>query len=153
MNRTWFSFALILIILSSTLVAAIFFDFIPIRTSGPINETGPLAERPAGLLEPRAISKAEDVRDPDLPPGIQVKFVDVTEKSGIHFVHFYGHTEMEYIMETTGSGIGWLDYDQDGLMDLFIVQGGAFPVSGGLRFAPVSPSDSRQPGKSPLTTH
>jgi hypothetical protein len=35
---------------------------------------------------------------------------------------------MEYIMETLGSGVAWLDYDQDGLMDLFIVQGSSFPT-------------------------
>ena len=29
-------------------------------------------------------------------------------------------------MDQTGSGLGWLDYDQDGLMDLFLVQGAAF---------------------------
>src|SRR5262249_5013991 len=31
-----------------------------------------------------------------------------------------------YIMDETGSGIGWLDYDQDGLLDLFLVQGSTF---------------------------
>jgi hypothetical protein len=65
---------------------------------------------------------------PELPNGIQVNFVDVTKESGIQFSHFDGHTEMEYIMETLGSGLAWLDYDQDGLMDLFLVQGSTFPV-------------------------
>jgi hypothetical protein len=74
-----------------------------------------------------AIPMSPIVQEPELPHGIRVKFVDVTESSGIQFVHFDGHTEMEYIMETMGSGIGWLDYDQDGLMDLFIVQGATFP--------------------------
>jgi len=33
---------------------------------------------------------------------------------------------MEYIMDQTGSGLAWIDYDQDGLLDLFLVQGWAF---------------------------
>jgi len=61
-----------------------------------------------------------------LPPGVQIQFVNVTGKAGIHFQHFDGRTEKEYIMETMGSGLGWLDYDQDGLMDLFLVQSSVF---------------------------
>jgi hypothetical protein len=33
---------------------------------------------------------------------------------------------MQYIMDQTGAGLAWLDYDQDGLMDLFLVQGSTF---------------------------
>jgi hypothetical protein len=33
---------------------------------------------------------------------------------------------MQYIMDQTGSGLGWIDYDQDGLLDLFLVQGSTF---------------------------
>src|SRR6516225_9895397 len=50
-------------------------------------------------------------------PGVEIRFADVTKQAGIDFTHFDGRTEMEYIVETMGSGIGWLDYDQDGLMD------------------------------------
>jgi hypothetical protein len=65
-------------------------------------------------------------KEVELPAGIQIKFVDVTQAANIHFEHFDGHTEKEYIMETMGSGLGWLDYDQDGRMDLFLVQGSTF---------------------------
>jgi hypothetical protein len=64
--------------------------------------------------------------NPDPPNGIRIQFTDVTNRAGIDFNHFDGHTENEYIMETMGSGVGWLDYDQDGLMDLFLVQGSSF---------------------------
>ena len=77
-------------------------------------------------------SQAE--RELGLPGGGQVSFADVTAKAGIRFEHFDGHTEMEYIMETLGAGLAWLDYDQDGLMDLFLVQGSTFvPPLGGNR--------------------
>src|SRR5439155_163141 len=61
-----------------------------------------------------------------LPDGIRIHFRDVTRESGIDFRHFDGRTEMQHIMDQTGSGLGWLDYDQDGLMDLFLVQGSTF---------------------------
>jgi enediyne biosynthesis protein E4 len=62
----------------------------------------------------------------DLPDGVQIRFVDKTTAAGIDFKHFDGRCDMEYIMDNTGSGLAWLDYDQDGLMDLFLVQGSAF---------------------------
>jgi len=52
------------------------------------------------------------------------RFVDVTERSGIVFQHISGPVgEKDYIFETKGGGIGALDYDNDGRMDLFIAQG------------------------------
>lgn len=65
-----------------------------------------------------------------LPVGVQIKFVNVTDQAGIQFRHFDGRTDQEYIMETMGSGLGWLDYDQDGLMDLFLVQSSVFVAPG-----------------------
>jgi hypothetical protein len=70
-------------------------------------------------------SLAKDKVSEELPSA-DIRFVNVTESSGIHFVHDNGETEMNYIMEAMGSGLAWLDYDQDGLMDLFLVQGSSF---------------------------
>ncbi|MFO0968326.1 MAG: CRTAC1 family protein [Gemmataceae bacterium] len=51
-------------------------------------------------------------------------FVDVTKEAGIQFKHFDGTTDIEYIMDTMGSGVAWIDYDADGWPDLFLMQGG-----------------------------
>ena len=51
-------------------------------------------------------------------------FVDVTAASGIGFRHFDPATPQHYILETMGSGLGWIDYDNDGWLDLFCVQDG-----------------------------
>jgi hypothetical protein len=66
------------------------------------------------------------VPDVQLPPGVRVHFADVSRAAGISFQHFDGRTPMQYIMDQTGAGLGWLDYDQDGLLDLFLVQGSTF---------------------------
>ncbi len=51
------------------------------------------------------------------------KFVDTTEKAGIHFTATASHTPHKYLIETMGSGVAAFDYDNDGLLDLFFVNG------------------------------
>jgi enediyne biosynthesis protein E4 len=53
-----------------------------------------------------------------------VWFEDVTAASGVDFVHYDSATPMHYIHETIGSGVAWIDYDNDGWPDLFFVQAG-----------------------------
>lgn len=80
-------------------------------------------------VRPEASAPAESEGSsapPSLPPGVRINFVDVTRAAGIDFKHYDGRTEMQYIMDQTGSGLAWIDYDQDGLLDLFLVQGNAF---------------------------
>ena len=50
--------------------------------------------------------------------------MDVSAASGIGFRHFDPATPRNYILETMGSGLGWIDYDNDGWLDLFCVQDG-----------------------------
>src|SRR6266702_7384624 len=51
------------------------------------------------------------------------KFVDVTASLGVQFQHAAPHTSRKYLLETMGSGVGLFDYDNDGLLDLFFVNG------------------------------
>ena len=60
---------------------------------------------------------------------VPVRFVDVTSELGIHFVHENGATEEKYMVETMGSGGGFLDYDGDGDLDLYLVNGAPLPGS------------------------
>ncbi len=50
-------------------------------------------------------------------------FVDVTASAKIDFVHKSGASPEKYMVETFGSGVAWLDYDNDGFQDLYFVNG------------------------------
>ena len=56
-----------------------------------------------------------------------VVFTDVTEQAGIHFKHENGASSEKYLVETMGSGCAFLDYDQDGRLDVLFVNGGEPP--------------------------
>lgn len=57
-----------------------------------------------------------------------IEFVDISESAGIHFVHYNAASEEKYLIETMGSGCGWIDYNSDGFMDLYLVNGTATQV-------------------------
>ncbi len=57
-------------------------------------------------------------------------FRDVTDPSGLSFVHINGGTGRKYLPEIMGSGGCTLDFDGDGLMDLYLVQSGQLPGAG-----------------------
>jgi len=50
-------------------------------------------------------------------------FEDVTAKSGIGFKHDSSHTSQKYLPESMGAGVAMFDYDNDGWLDLFFVNG------------------------------
>lgn len=66
---------------------------------------------------------------PATAPTGPVLFADVTEQVGVNFLHDSG-SRGEYVMpEHIGSGLALFDYDNDGRLDLYLIQGGG-PQSG-----------------------
>jgi hypothetical protein len=78
---------------------------------------------PAGVWERvsrRAAAQASGA--PENPFG--VTFVDVARPAGLsHKTVFGGEDKNIYLLETTGCGVGFIDYDNDGWLDIFVVNG------------------------------
>jgi enediyne biosynthesis protein E4 len=53
-------------------------------------------------------------------PGL---FLDVTSALGVHFQNHSSHTSKKYLIETMGAGVALFDYDNDGRLDIFLVNG------------------------------
>jgi hypothetical protein len=60
-------------------------------------------------------------------PSGPIQFTDVTEQAGIHFKHISGAFGKKYLPETMGSGVCFLDYDNDGWQDILFVNSMDWP--------------------------
>jgi hypothetical protein len=61
-----------------------------------------------------------------------VIFQDATKSSGLAtWHHTMGTPEKTYILETVGSGVGLLDYDNDGWLDIYLVNGSTYDALSG----------------------
>jgi hypothetical protein len=73
-----------------------------------------------------ALRGAGDAQRPAAAPSATaVHFSDVTRASGIDFVHVNGASADKHLVETMGSGGLFFDYDDDGWIDVFLVDGGS----------------------------
>jgi len=63
--------------------------------------------------------KSGAAANPRIPPA----FEDVTSAAGVKFDYVASHTSRKYLLETMGSGVALFDYDNDGRLDIFLVNG------------------------------
>ncbi len=78
-----------------------------------------------------------DAHDRPITAGDSVKngpkiFEDIAVKAGLtHWQHRMGTPEKRYILETTESGVALLDFDHDGWLDVYLVNGSVQAALGG----------------------
>jgi hypothetical protein len=80
-------------------------------------------QSPAPLIEQKSKSSGQALRQSKSPSPAPPKFTDVTKSSGINFEYFASHTSKKYLIETMGAGVALFDYDNDGRLDIFVVNG------------------------------
>jgi enediyne biosynthesis protein E4 len=69
-----------------------------------------------------AAQKASDEQKPN--PSLGVTFLDVAKNAGLNVkTIFGGEHKNKYLLETTGCGGAFYDYDNDGWLDIFLVNG------------------------------
>jgi len=72
-------------------------------------------------------SPSEQLSPTSLRPSGPIQFTDVTAQAGISFKHNSGAFGKKYLPETMGSGVCFLDYDNDGWQDILIVNSMDWP--------------------------
>ncbi len=58
-----------------------------------------------------------------------IYFSEQTDAAGIHFKHLNGESEQKYLPETMGAGCLFFDYDNDGNLDIYLVNSGSSCVN------------------------
>ena len=71
------------------------------------------AQNPHGAQAPSAPPQAAPV----------IRFEDASDKAGINFTHSYGSRQMASLLEDTGAGCVWFDYNNSGLESLYVLNG------------------------------
>ena len=82
--------------------------------------------RPRWLRASAALQKAEAAKDKLLVEGgdLGVSFLNIGRESGLNAkTIFGGEHKNKYLLETTGCGVAFYDYDNDGWLDIFFVNG------------------------------
>ena len=81
------------------------------------------AEQIFGAAFPQAKPVEPAAKETSLPP-LGVSFVDIGRQAGLNAkTIFGGEHKNKYLLETTGCGVAFYDYDNDGWLDIFLVNG------------------------------
>ncbi len=79
---------------------------------------------------------AVEERESRIDSSKQVRFTDVTDQVGLDFQHESGADGSYFMPESVGSGAALLDYDNDGDLDIYLVNGAHHGTKGGSTVSP-----------------
>ena len=74
-----------------------------------------------------ALSSLKPAATNAAPATSPARFLNITQRAGIQFIHNTGATGKKFLPETMGSGCAFIDYDNDGKPDILLVNGSDFP--------------------------
>ncbi|HKC87433.1 MAG TPA: VCBS repeat-containing protein, partial [Blastocatellia bacterium] len=81
----------------------------------------------AGAFKPVKDSSARPITAGGFVDGAPVYFADVTARAGLQkFRHVSGVADKRYILESPSGGVALFDYDNDGWLDIYLVNGSTF---------------------------
>ncbi len=98
----------------------------PSPVSNDAGDMAPLLDLAASAVNPAIATTPESVTK-SKPNSGTIHFRDDAEAARLSFTYRNGETPDHQIPETIGGGVAVLDYDRDGWLDVYVVQGGRLP--------------------------
>ena len=103
----------------------------------PAQAAPPAGVSTGGIYAPIKDSQSRPITAGGFVDGAPVVFADITERAGLNkFHHRSGTPEKSTIIDTPGSGVALLDYDNDGWLDIYLLNGSTIPALKGKEPAP-----------------
>ncbi len=105
-------------------------------------QPAPAPAKPSGVVTGGVYAPVKDAQSRPITAGgfvagAPVIFEDITAKAGLNrFRHRSGSPEKRFILEAPGSGVALIDYDNDGWLDIYLLNGSTFDALRGKESPP-----------------
>jgi hypothetical protein len=144
MMRRTLSTPLLAFAVSVCLVLSLSILYRAVQSQPPVSaqQQNPPPSRPSGMATGGAHAPVKDALSRPITAGgfvdgAPVVFADITKQAGLDkFHHRSGTPEKTTIIEAPGSGVALLDYDNDGWLDIYLLNGSTIPAMKGKEAPP-----------------